>query len=58
MTELEKAIEELKFEYSMSKGQRASKAAIVAFAGVVMSAVVGNVFNMSVKAIRNHKASQ
>jgi F0F1-type ATP synthase membrane subunit c/vacuolar-type H+-ATPase subunit K len=57
MTDLETAIENLKFEYSLSDGQRIAKTILVAFAGLAASAAAGNVFNASVKAIRNSKTT-
>lgn len=57
MTDLEKAIEKLKFEYSLSSGQRVAKTVLAAIAGIAASAAVGNAFNASVKAIRENRTT-
>lgn len=53
MNDLEKAIENLKFEHSLSGGQRVAKTILAMIAGLAASAAAGNAFNASVKAIRN-----
>lgn len=57
MNDLEKAIENLKFEHSLSVGQRAIKAVFTGIVGLMAAAAAGDAFNRSVKAIRNRNTT-
>lgn len=56
MNDLERAIEQLKFEMSLSKSQKAGKMVLGLVASILATAMTAAAFDGAVKAIRNRKS--